>query len=35
MEWKNLLSLERQVEKEEEPLEFEKYPIFTKQMIMI
>lgn len=27
MEWKNLLSLERQVGKEKEPLQFERYPI--------
>lgn len=27
MEWKSLLSLEKQVEKEKEPLQFERYPI--------
>lgn len=37
MEWRNLLSLERQVEKEEEPSEFEKYPIeeFEKDYLTI
>ena len=37
MEWKNLLTLERQVEKEEEPSEFEKYPIeeFEKDYLSI
>ena len=37
MEWKNLLSLERQVEKEKEPSEFEKYSIeeFEKDYLAI
>lgn len=37
MEWKKLLSLERQVEKEKEPTEFEKYPIeeFEKDYLTI
>jgi len=37
MEWENLLSLKRQVEKEEEPFEFEKYPIeeFEKDYLTI
>lgn len=37
MEWKKLLSLERQVEKEKEPIEFDKYPIeeFEKDYLTI
>lgn len=32
MEWDKLLSLQRQVENEEEPKEFKKYPIDEKKL---